>query len=250
MKIGLEVDKSELAEDCARQLSYDFARPEKAENIIVLGGDGFMLQIMHKYMNRNVGLYGMNCGTVGFLMNLFGAENLEDRLRQAEQAILYPLQMSALDESGKAFQGFAFNEVSLLRQTRQTAHLKVTVDGKERIPELVCDGAMVATPAGSTAYNLSAHGPIIPIGSDLLALTPISPFRPRRWKGALIPHTSRICFDILTPQKRPVSAVADFTEVRRVSRVEICENRSKSVRLLYDPEHALEERFIREQFMY
>ncbi len=216
---------------------------------IVLGGDGFMLEVMHMHMNTGVGLYGMNCGTVGFLMNIFGAEKLVERIQKAEQVKLHPLQMTVVDVYGNTHQGMAFNEVSLLRQTRQTAHIKISIDGRIRMEQLVCDGVMVATPQGSTAYNLSAHGPIIPIGSDLLALTPISAFRPRRWRGALIPHGSKIGFEVLNSEKRPVSAVADFTEIRNVSRVKVRENRTKCVNLLYDPEHALEERFIREQFL-
>jgi len=251
MKFSLHTDQSELAGTYAAQLkpSLELVSPEEADVAIVLGGDGFMLETMHKFINTGIGLYGMNCGTVGFLMNIFGNENIEKRISKAKEVELHPLQMVALDQSGVTHEGMAFNEVSLLRQTRQTAHLKITVDGRVRLKELVCDGALVATPAGSTAYNLSAHGPIIPIGSDLLALTPISSFRPRRWRGALVPHTSQVCFDIVNAEKRPVSAVADFTEIRNVTRVEVSENRTKTVKLLYDPEHALEERFIQEQFM-
>lgn len=251
MKLALHVDSTPHAQKFAQALiqQEQFVSPTEAEIIVALGGDGYMLEIMHSYVDKDINIYGMNCGTVGFLMNQFNLENFKSRILKAQRLVLHPLQMTALDYQGKAHQGIAFNEVSLLRQTRQTARLRICVDSKERMPELICDGAMVATPAGSTAYNLSAHGPILPIGSDLLALTPISAFRPRRWRGALIPHTSNISFDVLDNNKRPVSAVADFTEVRDVKRVEVCENRSRFVNLLFDPEHALEERFIREQFL-
>ena len=251
MKLALRVDTTDSAQECFARLdkSMKFTSPKEADALIVLGGDGFMLQMMHEYRDQKISLYGMNCGTVGFLMNIFKGEGLENYIEKAEHVTLHPLHMWTEDAQGRIHEGFAFNEVSLLRQTRQTSHLKITIDGKDRLNELICDGIMLATPAGSTAYNLSAHGPIIPIGSNLLSLTPISCFRPRRWRGALIPHTSQVCFDVLNSDKRPVSAVADFTEVRHVVRVKIREDRTKSTQLLYDPEHALEERFIQEQFM-
>lgn len=250
--LALEKDPtSTLAGLYAQELlqHYTFVPPEDAQVIVVLGGDGYMLETMHRWFSRGVKLYGMNCGTVGFLMNLYNPESLQERISQALEVLLRPLTMKAWTQDETPYTGIAFNEVSLLRQTCQTAHLKITVDQKERLGELVCDGILLSTPAGSTAYNLSAHGPILPLSSQLLALTPISPFRPRRWKGALIPHTSRVHIEVLEQKKRPVSAVADFTEVRSVRAVEISENTKEAIPLLFDPEHALEERFIREQFL-
>lgn len=226
-----------------------FVAPDEADVIIVLGGDGYMLEVMHRYGHQNVRIYGMNCGTVGFLMNLYNPYGLKERLEKSTSVHLHPLEMKAYDQSHHLYSGLAFNEVSLLRQTRQTAHLRLKIDQIQRLEELVCDGVLVATPAGSTAYNLSVHGPILPLGSNLLALTPISPFRPRRWKGALLPHTSSVQIQVLDSEKRPVSAVADFTEIRHVVQVEIREAQDHCVNLLFDPEHALEERFIREQFV-
>lgn len=222
---------------------------EEADVIVALGGDGFMLETLHEQLERRVPIFGMNCGTVGFLMNVFDEEDLPARLAAAQRVELHPLLMQARDVHGKNVQAYAFNEVSLLRETRQAAKIAIRIDGTVRLPELICDGVLVATPAGSTAYNLSAHGPILPLGSNILALTPISAFRPRRWRGALLPHTAKVTFTILEHTKRPVSAVADYTEVRDVVEVTVHEDRDVSVTLLFDPEHNLEERILLEQFV-
>jgi len=227
---------------------YRDAGPESADIIVALGGDGFMLQTLHGFLGRGKPIYGMNLGTVGFLMNEFSADGLPERLEAAEAAQLHPLRMHATTQQ-TTIEALAFNEVSLLRQTRQTAKIRIVVDDKVRISELVCDGVLVATPAGSTAYNLSAHGPILPIDADLLALTPISAFRPRRWRGALLPHRARTRFEILEPEKRPVSAVADNFEVRDVISVDVAEDRSISVTMLFDAGHSLDERILTEQFL-
>jgi len=228
---------------------YESVSPDEADVIVALGGDGFMLETLHRYMERGVPIYGMNCGTVGFLMNQYREDGLPDRLARAEVVILHPLAMTAHTVSGAVEHAMAINEVSLLRESRQAAKLRISIDGVVRLEELICDGVLVATPAGSTAYNLSAHGPIVPIRAPLLALTPISAFRPRRWRGALLPNTAQVVIDVLEPTKRPVSATADFTEVRDVTRVEVREDSSISLRLLFDPEHNLEERIIKEQFL-
>ncbi len=227
---------------------YGDADPARADVIVALGGDGFMLETLHRHIERRIPIYGMNRGTIGFLMNGYDELGLIDRLRRAEEVRLHPLAMTASTRDGKKHRAQAINEVSLLRQTRQSAHLRILVDGEARMSDLVCDGALVATPAGSTAYNLSAHGTIVPIGAGLLALTPISAFRPRRWRGALLPHKAVVTFEVLHADKRPVAAVADFTEVRDVVRVEVREDRAASLFLLFDPEHNLEERILAEQF--
>lgn len=221
---------------------------EEASVVIALGGDGHMLQTLHMNMTRRLPVYGMNQGTVGFLMNAYDEEGLGDRLAQAEPAAVTPLLMRAELHQGGVFAAHGFNEVSLLRETRQSAKLRILVDGRERMAELVCDGAMVATAAGSTAYNLSAHGPILPLGCGLLALTPISAFRPRRWRGALLPQAARIRIEVLEAEKRPVLAVADFHEARDVGAVEVAPAPEQSQTLLFDPGHTLEERLIGEQF--
>jgi NAD+ kinase len=231
------------------QARYGDSGPEKASVVIALGGDGFMLQTLHDFLNRGLPIYGMNFGSVGFLMNEFSEVDLEERVAAAEPALIHPLLMKAHAPQG-IVEALAFNEVSLLRQTRQTAKLRIVLDGRVRLEELNCDGILVATPAGSTAYNLSAHGPILPINAELLALTPLSPFRPRRWRGALLPHQAQVRFDILQPEKRPVSAVADDTEVRDVSRVDVAEDRSVSMTMLFDKGHSLGERILAEQFLY
>ncbi len=228
---------------------YDHVEPGKADVIVALGGDGFMLRALHRHMNLNLPVFGMNRGTVGFLMNEYRATALQKRLNKAQAISLNPLRMQAVDEAGKKHEALAINEVSLLRQTRLAAKLKISVDGKVRMETMICDGALVATAAGSTAYNLSAHGPIIPLGADLLALTPISAFRPRQWRGALLPGKAKVTFEVLDARHRPVSAVADATEVRRVKRVTVCEDRKQTVTLLFDPEHNLEDRIVREQFL-
>ena len=228
---------------------YGTLPAEDAEVIVALGGDGFMLETLHRYLERGVPIYGMNCGTVGFLMNASGEDDLPARLTRAERVVLHPLSMVAHGIGGETAEALAINEVSLLRQSRQAAKLRIRVDGVVRMEELICDGILLATPAGSTAYNLSAHGPIVPMGSRLLPLTPISAFRPRRWRGALLPDSARVAIEVLEAAKRPVSATADFTEVRDVARVEIREDSSVSLHLMFDPEHDLEERIIKEQFL-
>ena len=227
---------------------YGQCEPGQAECVVALGGDGFMLETLHQFLNRKIPVFGMNCGSVGFLMNAFHEDDLAERLARAEPVMLHPLRMIATTQDGMVMQALAFNEVSMLRQTRQAAKLRIVVDGKVRLSELACDGALVSTPAGSTAYNLSVQGPIIPLGANLLCLTPISAFRPRRWRGALLPHRAEIVFEILEADKRPVSAVADHTEVRNVARVEVREDRSIEFTLLFDPEYNLEERVLKEQF--
>ncbi len=228
---------------------YPNLPPEQAEVIVALGGDGFMLETLHRFVERKVPIFGMNRGSVGFLMNSFREDGLLERLGEAQKVILHPLRMRARTAGGGLVEALAMNEVSLLRQTHQTAKLRIRIDGKVRLEELICDGILLSTPAGSTAYNLSAHGPIIPLGADITALTPISAFRPRRWRGALLPHTARVMFEIQDSAKRPVSAVADFTEVRDVIEVEVWEDRTIELALLFDPEHNLDERIIAEQFL-
>jgi NAD+ kinase len=228
--------------------AYGDVPPEEADVIVALGGDGFMLEVLHLPLARRIPIYGMNRGSVGFLMNDFEADDLLARIAAAEQAEIHPLTMTAVDASGQRFTAMAINEVSLLRQTRQTAKLRILIDGKVRLAELSCDGALVATPAGSTAYNLSAHGPIIPLEARVLALTPISAFRPRRWRGALLPHAARVCFQVLEADKRPVSAVADNFEVRDVVEVHVTEDREVSMTMLFDAGRGLQERVLAEQF--
>ena len=227
---------------------YGHVTPEEADVIVALGGDGFMLNTLHETMDLGVPVYGMNRGTVGFLMNEFSPEALPARLEAAKVARINPLRMVATTALERRRTAIAINEVALLRETRQAAKIRVLIDGEERLPELICDGVMVATPAGSTAYNLSAHGPIIPIRARLLALTPVATFRPRRWRGALLPHDTCVTFEILEQAKRPVSATADHTEVRDVTKVDVAAAPEIEMSLLYDPGHGLEERLIREQF--
>ncbi len=222
--------------------------PESADVIVALGGDGFMLHTIHAVMHKGTPIYGMNRGSVGFLMNEYSEDDLPGRLAKAQRIELHPLKMEAEDIQGKVTTAVAVNEVSLLRETRQAAKLRISVDGKVRMDEMICDGIMVATPAGSTAYNLSASGPIIPIGADLLALTPISAFRPRRWRGALLPAKADIVIEVHDPANRSVSATADFKEIRNVRRVRIREDRELAPVLLFDPEHNFEERVLMEQF--
>lgn len=221
---------------------------EEAEVIVALGGDGFMLQTLHETA-ADLPVYGMNRGTVGFMMNAFSVEHLQERLAQAEEEVINPLAMRAETVEGRVHQALAINEVSLLRAGPQAAWLRISVDGRMRMEELVCDGALVATPAGSTAYNYSAHGPILPIGADVLALTAIAPFRPRRWRGALLPKNATVRLDVLDPAKRPVMADADGRSVRDVVSVEIRSEPSVRHRILFDPGHGLEERLISEQFV-
>jgi len=223
--------------------------PDKADVIVALGGDGFMLEVLHDAMGRDVAIYGMNRGSIGFMMNDFHDGDLIDRIMRARETVLHPLRMRATDDKGVCHEAVAINEVALFRETRQTAKIRIVVDGVVRLAKLVCDGVLIATPAGSTAYNLSAHGPILPIGAQILALTPISAFRPRRWRGALLPTRATVEFDVLEHAKRPVSAVADFTEVRDVVKVSVRIDENSPVRLLFDSEHDLEERILKEQFV-
>ncbi len=219
-----------------------------ADVIVALGGDGFMLETLHRSLPSGKAIFGMNRGSVGFLMNDYQDEGLIERIRAAGRTRIHPLAMIATMVDGTVHEALAINEVSLLRQTHQTAHLRIVIDGKERLKELACDGVLVATPAGSTAYNLSAHGPIIPLDAQILALTPISAFRPRRWRGALLQHTARVFIQVLEPERRPVSAVADNFEVRRVASVEVAEDRSIGLTMLFDAGRSLEERVLAEQF--
>jgi NAD+ kinase len=240
------------ARTAAKRLAkrYGDVKPEKADVIVALGGDGLMLQTLHRFMKSGKPIYGMHRGTVGFLMNDFSEERLTERLAAAQLAVIHPLLMRARDAKGKLHKHHAINEVSLFRQSYQAAKLRILIDGKERLKELVADGVLVSTPAGSTAYNLSAQGPIIPIDAPLLALTPISPFRPRRWRGALLPDTARVTVEVLEADKRPVAAVADHDEVRFVRKVDICMDHEISMHMLFDPGHSLDERILREQFGY
>ncbi|MBA84016.1 NAD kinase [Thalassobius sp. S69A] len=228
---------------------YGNAPEEEAHVIVALGGDGFMLQTLHRTQHLDVPVYGMNRGTVGFLMNEYAESDLMNRLSDAEEAVINPLSMVATCVDGTIHRALAINEVSVLRAGPQAAKLRISIDGRLRMEELVCDGALIATPAGSTAYNYSAHGPILPIGADVLALTAIAPFRPRRWRGALLPKTAHVRFDVLDPEKRPVMADADSNSVENVVAVEIRSEPDIAHRILFDPGHGLEERLIREQFV-
>ena len=255
-RIACLADDSPKAQAAFAQLSkrYDFldiaGKRTKPDVIVALGGDGFMLQVLHKYMHRGIPVYGMNCGSVGFLLNTYHAEQLHERITNARRATLHPLVMYARTRDGKERQELAINEVSLFRESRQAAKLRISIDHVVRVQDLTADGVLVATPAGSTAYNFSAGGPIIPLNGGLLSLTPIAPFRPRRWRGALLNHQSSITFEVLESDKRPVSAVADFTEVRDVVSVSVFEDRNITLSLLFDPEHNLEERITNEQFSF
>jgi len=227
---------------------YGNVAPAKADVVVALGGDGLMLQTLHKFMQSGKPIYGMHRGTVGFLMNDFHEKNLPERINAAETTLIHPLVMRARDAAGRSHEHHAINEVSLFRQSYQAARLRILIDGKERLAELTADGVMVATPAGSTAYNLSAQGPIIPINAPLLALTPISPFRPRHWHGALLPNSARVTIEVLDSDKRPVAAVADHDEVRSVRSVDIRMDHKITITMLFDPGHSLDERILREQF--
>ena len=222
----------------------------QCDAIVAVGGDGFMLETLRATMSADKPIYGVNCGTVGFLMNSNSLEGLHERISQAEAAVIYPLKMTVKTLNGGVHEAHGINEISLFRQTRQSARIKIHVNGKQRMETLICDGVLLATPAGSTAYNLSAHGPILPIDAQLLALTPISAFRPRRWKGALLPHDAVVVFEAVEPQLRPVSAVADNHEIRDAQSVEIREDRDISMTILFDQGQSLEERILREQFEY
>lgn len=250
LKIAFVASPAPKAQQALRELrdKYDNVSIEDCDVVVALGGDGFMLQSLHQSMGKDMSIFGMNRGSVGFLMNSFEADDLPDRLEKAESVKFVPLRMKCECINGEHHESLAINEVSLLRETRQAAKIRIIVDGIERLPEMICDGVLVATPAGSTAYNLSAHGPIVPIGAGVHALTPISVFRPRRWRGALLPQTATVKFEILESEKRPVSAVADGTEIRDVATVEVSQDVSKAVTILFDHEHGLEERILKEQF--
>lgn len=229
---------------------YGHFSEEEADVVVALGGDGAMLDTLRRRLADGKPVYGMHLGTVGFLMNDYSAQGLVERIEAAERAALSPLRMQAVDIHGTTHHAMAINEVSLLRESAQSARLKIIVDGRVRMEELVCDGLMVATPAGSTAYNLSAHGPIVPIGAKLLALTPVSAFRPRRWRGALLKEDARVEIEVIAPDRRPVSASADNQEVRDISRVIVETDNTHSLKVLFDPGHALDERILREQFAF
>ncbi len=249
-KIAFVSSRSPDAEEARQLLSkkYSSVEPAEADIIVALGGDGYMLEAIHRNMSRDVPIYGMNRGTVGFLLNSYDEDNLLERLDNAKPEKLNPLHMRVTTDSGVQQEAYGFNEISLLRQTRQAANIQVSIDGRVRIETLMCDGCLVATPAGSTAYNLSAHGPILPIGSGVLALTPISAFRPRRWQGAVLRQEAKIHLTVLDHDKRPVSAVADAHEVRNVAEVDISVALEKEMTLLFDEGHNLEERILNEQF--
>lgn len=251
-RMALVASPAPAAQTAAAELKrrYEWVAERDAELVVALGGDGFLLQTLHQMLDRHRALpvFGMNLGTIGFLMNEWSPDLLESRIARAKTVKVPPLRMEAVTVDGDRISYPAINEVSLLRETRQTAWIEVKVDGRVVLPELVCDGVLVATPAGSTAYNFSAQGPILPLESALVALTPISPFRPRRWRGAILPERTRVGFRVLDPGKRSVSAVADQREVRDVATVEVVVDRSNPLTLLFDPEHALDDRIAREQF--
>jgi NAD+ kinase len=254
-KIAFVAGESDDAQTALRRLSqaYGDTPPDAADVIVALGGDGLMLQTLHRFMNgkgASKPIYGMHRGSVGFLMNDYREKGLLERLRNAAISIVHPLQMRATDAAGKVHSARAINEVHLLRRSYQAAKLSIHIDGKERLPELIADGVMVATPAGSTAYNLSANGPILPLNATLMALTPISAFRPRRWRGALLPDRASVTVEVLEADKRPVSAVADHTQVDDVVRVEIAMDHGIDLLMMHDPGHSLDERILREQFGY
>jgi len=249
-EIAFLASPSPLAQDARADLISRYGEcPFDSANVVVaLGGDGFMLETIHRVLDRKLPVYGMNRGSVGFLMNAYSPDELPDRLARAQAAELHPLRMTAVTVTGHVEEALAFNEVSLLRQLRQASKIRITIDGRVRLEELSCDGVLISTPAGSTAYNLSAHGPIVPLSANLLPLTPISSFRPRRWRGALLPSSAEVLFEVLEVDKRPTAAVADFTEVRDVVKVQVQEDRSVSVTVLFDPDQGLSERIIAEQF--
>ena len=250
MKLSFTAAHSQGAAEARGRLvaRYGDAPAKEADAIVALGGDGLMLETLHRVLGTTMPVYGMNCGSVGFLMNEYNEDDLPGRVARAHPAVLHPLRMHAVTASGVVEEAMALNEVSLLRQARQAAKIRISVDHTERLSELICDGVLISTPAGSTAYNLSAHGPIIPLSANLLPLTPISAFRPRRWRGALLPSTVDVLFEVLEAEKRPVAAVADFTEVRDVVSVAVSEDRTLGATVLFDPDRALSERIITEQF--
>ncbi|MGA0587242.1 NAD kinase [Dyella sp. KRB-257] len=250
MRFAFVASETPVAQQARRKLieQYGDVPAADAEVIVALGGDGFMLRTLHAYRDLHLPVYGMKLGRVGFLMNKHRLDDLPERIALAHLATLYPLEMRTTHADGETVSAIAFNEVSLLRQSNQAAHLEVRLNGTVKLANLICDGILVSTPAGSTAYNLSAHGPILPLDANVLALTPISPFRPRRWRGAILPHLTEVGLRVLDPGKRPVSATADFHEVRHAREVLIRQSREHGVRLLFDPEHNLEQRILDEQF--
>lgn len=251
-RIAFRASLSRIATESLARLAalYGNCPASEADAIVCLGGDGFMLETLHSVLGQRDAppVYGMNCGSVGFLMNPYAEDDLPARLGRAQAAVLHPLRMRAVTQTGAVQEALALNEVNLFRQVRQAAKIRILVDGRVRLAELVCDGVLVSTPAGSTAYNLSAHGPIVPLSANLLPLTPISAFRPRRWRGALLPSTVNVMFEVLEADKRPVAAVADSTEVRRVASVSVREERGVAATVLFDPDQGLSERIIAEQF--
>jgi NAD+ kinase len=251
-KVAFVASPTPDAQDAAAALTrmYEHTAPEEADVIVALGGDGLMLQTLHRFMGTSKPIYGMNKGSVGFLMNEFRDDDLFERLEAAQRSCVHPLLMVARNVAGTTHTARAINEVSMLRQTYQAAKLMISIDGQIRLAELIADGVLIATPAGSTAYNLSVNGPIMPLNSPLLALTPISAFRPRRWRGALLPQHARIEITVIEPELRPVSAVADHTEFRNVAQVDVSLDRSIDLIMLHDPGHSLDERILREQFGY
>jgi NAD+ kinase len=251
-KIGFVASGAGEAQNARTRLAarYRGVAPTEADVIVALGGDGLMLQTLHEFMNTGKPIYGMNCGSVGFLMNEFIEDGLTERLAAASRTNVHPLVMTATDARGASHKAFAINEVSLLRQSYQAAKLRIDVDGRTRLGELICDGLLVATPAGSTAYNLSAHGPILPIYAPLLALTPISAFRPRTWRGALLPDHVTVTITALEADKRPINAVADNVEFKSVVEVAVKQDRDAQSVILFDPDHSWDERILSEQFRY
>jgi NAD+ kinase len=246
--VASEVENADSAM-AALQEQYGQHELDQADVIVALGGDGFMLRTLHRFLPAGLPVYGMKLGKVGFLMNRFREDDLQKRLTEADVVELNPLCMIAMTEAGNESKALAINEVSLLRQVNQAAHIRILVNGSVKVEDLVCDGVLVSTAAGSSAYNLSAHGPILPLGTDALALTPISPFRPRRWRGAVLPSSVRIRFEILDNYKRPVSATADAHEIRNVVSVDVFEEKNVTLKLMFDPDHSLEQRILDEQFL-
>ena len=250
MKLTFYASKKPRAQKALEEIksTYGACEPEKAEAIVVLGGDGTMLRALHEFAEYQAPIFGMNLGTLGFLLNSYNKDGLPERIKAAKQFEIHPLRMEATDKDGKTYREIAFNEVSIIRETHNSAKIKISVNGKERIPELVCDGILVSTPVGSTAYNSSAGGPIVPLSANVLPMTPISAFRPRRWPGALVTNTCEITFEITKAIERPVSATADSKEIRDVREVIVRESQSISKTILYDPDNPLEERIFQEQF--
>ena len=246
--VASEVENADSAM-AALQAQYGQHELDQSDVIVALGGDGFMLRTLHRFLPAGLPVYGMKLGKVGFLMNRFREDDLQKRLDEADVVELNPLCMIAMTEAGNESKALAINEVSLLRQLNQAAHIRILVNGSVKVEDLVCDGVLVSTAAGSSAYNLSAHGPILPLGTDALALTPISPFRPRRWRGAVLPSSVRIRFEILDNYKRPVSATADAHEIRNVVSVDVFEEKNVTLKLMFDPDHSLEQRILDEQFL-